>query len=96
MRKDVVPMLHCWHGGRSSCRGDGMCGLEKAALQKSVLSGTRALLEGSNQLWSRQGAILTEGVAKMPGSYAASVFWEFDFQSAVFKWLFILIFYIFV
>lgn len=61
VRKDVVPMLHCWHGGRSSCGGHGMCGLKKAALQKSALSGTRALLEGSNQLWSRQGAILTEG-----------------------------------
>lgn len=53
-----------------------MCGLEEAALQKSVLSGTRALLQGSNQLWSRQGATLTEGVAKMPGSYAAIVFAE--------------------
>lgn len=71
-----MPMFHCWQEGRSSCRGDGMCGLKKAALQKSVLSGTHALLEGSNQLWSRQGAILTEGVAKMPGSYAASVLAE--------------------
>lgn len=76
MRKDVVPVLHRWRGGRSSCSGDGTCGLKKAALQKSVLSGTRALLEGSDQLWSRQGAILTEGVAKIPGSYAASVFAE--------------------
>lgn len=71
-----MPMLHRWHGGRSPCRGDGTCGSKKAALQKSGLSGTRVLLEGSNQLWSRQGAILTEGVAKMPGSYAASVFAE--------------------
>jgi len=56
-----VPTLHHWHGGWSSSRGDSTCGLKKAALQKSVLSGTHALLEGSNQLWSRQGAILTDG-----------------------------------
>lgn len=61
VRKDVVPMFHCWHGGRSSCRGDSTCELKKAALQKSVLSGTHALLERSKQLWSRQGAILTDG-----------------------------------
>lgn len=61
MRKDVVPTLQCWRGGRSSWRGDGTCELKKAALQKSVLSGTHALLEGFNQLWSRQGAILTDG-----------------------------------
>lgn len=94
MRKDVVPVLHRWRGGRSSCSGDGTCGLKKAALQKSVLSGTRALLEGSDQLWSRQGAVLTEGVAKIPGSYAASVF--ADFQSAMFKCLLILNLYTFV
>lgn len=74
-----MPMLHHWHEGRSSCRGDSMCKLKKAALQKSVLSGTHALLKGSNQVLERARCHpnrWTEGVAKTPGSYAASVFAE--------------------
>jgi len=60
--KAFVPMLHFWHGGRGSCR------FKKAALQKSGLSGTYASLEGSNQLGSRQGAILTDGQEGSQGS----------------------------